>query len=84
MKTYTDQYSYITSELTVRFTSGNGIVTGDVKTYNIRTGEVLENSSGEVATYDSGDNRYRWSTELYSEDGELIESYNFFAKDNAN
>jgi hypothetical protein len=81
MKTYTDQYSYITSELTVRFTSENGTVTGDVKTYNIRTGEVLENSSGEVATYDSG---YRWQTELYSEDGELMESYNFFAKEDAN
>jgi hypothetical protein len=82
MKTYTDQYSYINSELTVKFTSGNGTVTGDVKTYNSRTGEVLEDSSGEVASYDMQTNCFYWTFEIFSEDGEVMVRYNF--KANAN
>jgi len=75
-----DNKGEFTSELYVKRISGNGTVSGDVKTYVTRTGVRIENSSGDVGTYDIKNKTFYWSTELFNEDGDVVLELNFKGK----
>ena len=81
--TIEDDKGEFTSELYVKGVSGNGTVTGDVTTYVTRTGVRIEESSGEVGSYDEKNKTYYWSTELFNEDGDTVLVLRFKGKEPA-